>query len=95
MGISNNAKALSPYFSKQEIIDPPFDWVDMKTKQSATSKEGQPYFTDILSVDYYSDGKTLNATLWTFLPFQDRPLKYNKVDYGMLIDSDFDKKNRI
>jgi hypothetical protein len=73
-------------------MDSNLDWVDMKTKQSVTVKEGPPYFTDILSVDYYSDGKTLNATLWTFVPFQDRPLKYNKVDYGMLIDSDFDKK---
>lgn len=90
--IPHNAFALSPYFGKQEIIDPKLDWVDMKTKQSITSKEGLPYFTDILSVDYYSDGKTLNATLWTFLPFQARPLKYNKVDYGMLVDSDFDKK---
>lgn len=26
-----------------------------------------------------------------FFPFQDRHLKYNKVDYGMLMDSDFDK----
>ena len=89
----DNAFALSPYFSKQEIIDSSLDWVSMKTKQYITIKEGQPYyFTDILSVDYYSDGKTLNAILWTFLPFQERPLKYNKVDYGMLIDSDFDKK---
>jgi hypothetical protein len=79
--IPYNAFALCRYFSKQEIRDPNLDWVDMKTKQSATSKEVKPYFTDILSVDYYSDGKTLNAILWTFLPFQDRPLKYNRVDY--------------
>jgi hypothetical protein len=89
--IPKNAFALSPYFGKQEIRDPSLDWVDMKTKQPVTSTEGRPYFTDILSVDYYSDGKILNATLWTFLPFQGNPLKYNKVDYGMLIDSDFDK----
>jgi hypothetical protein len=89
--LPQTASALSPQFSKQEIIDPQLDWVDMKTKQPATSLAGRPYFTDILSVDYYSDGKTLNGILWTFFPFQDRPLKYNKVDYGMLIDSDFDK----
>jgi len=87
------AFALSPYFSKQEIRDPSLDWVDMNTQQPATSTEGtkQLYFTDIRSVDYYSDGKTLNGTLWTFFPFQDHPLKYNKVHYGILIDSDFDK----
>ena len=90
--VSYNVFALSPYFSKQEILDPNLDWVDMETKQSASSKEGQLYSTDILSVDYYSDGKTLNAILWTFLPFQDSPLKYKNVDYGMLIDSDFEKK---
>jgi hypothetical protein len=85
------ASALSPYFGKQEIRDPSLDWVNMKTKKPATSKEGLPYFTDILSADYYSDGKMLNSTLWTFLPFQGDPLEYKKVDYGMLIDSDFDR----
>jgi hypothetical protein len=89
--IPKNVFALSPYFGKQEIRDPNLDWVNMKNKQPVTSTKGLPYFTDILSVDYYSDGKTLNATLWTFLPFQGNPLKYNKVHYGMLIDSDFDK----
>ena len=59
--------------------------------QHIQSEKDVPYFTDISSVDYYSDGKTLNATLWTFFPFQNL-LKYNTVDYGMLIDSDFDNK---
>ena len=89
--IPKNAFALSPYFGKQEMRDPSLDWVNMNTKQPVTSTKSLPYFTDIISVDYYSDGKILNATLWTFLPFQGNPLKYNKVDYGMLIDSDFDK----
>lgn len=64
--VSHNALALSPYFTKKEIIDPSLDWVDMKTKQPAPSTEGLSYFADILSVDYYSDGKTLNTILWTF-----------------------------
>ena len=47
--------------------------------------------TDIWAVDYYSDRKTLNATMWLFYPFKDKPdLKYNHVNYGMLIDADFD-----
>jgi hypothetical protein len=85
------ALALSPSFGKKEIVDPGFDWVNMRTGQHIQSEKDVPYFTDISSVDYYSDGKTLNATLWTFFPFQNL-LKYNTVDYGMLIDSDFDNK---
>ncbi len=47
--------------------------------------------SDILSVDYFSDGKFLNVTLWLFLPFQQYPSP-KEVDYGMFIDSDFDSK---
>jgi hypothetical protein len=89
--VSHDALALSPYFAKKEIIDPTLDWVNMKTKQYVSNNTDQPYFTDIRSVDYYSDGKTLNPILWTFFPFSGHPLEYKKVDYGMLIDSDFDK----
>ena len=64
----------------------------MKTRQYTSSANDHPYSSDISSIDYYSDGKSLNATLWTFFPFQNFPLRYDRVDYGMLIDSDFDKK---
>lgn len=61
----------------------------MTTKEIVDNGERS---TDILSVTYFSDGKTLNATLWLFLPFKEQPTKYELVNYGMLIDTDFSKK---
>jgi hypothetical protein len=84
------AYSFSPSFSKEEISDPQFDWINMKTKQF-TSSQGERS-TDILAVNYYSDRKTLNATLWLYFPFKDQPSQYNTVHYGMLIDSDFEKR---
>ena len=50
-------------------------------------------YTDILAVNYLSDGETLNATLWlnagisNYTDFSyKKPL--NKINYGMLIDAD-------
>jgi hypothetical protein len=48
--------------------------------------------TDIESVDYSSDGKSLNATLWLYFPFKSNQSNLNEeVDYGMFIDADFDR----
>ena len=47
--------------------------------------------SNIVSVDHYSDGKILNATLWLEDTFDSKP-PYKEVDYGMFIDSDFDNK---
>jgi hypothetical protein len=78
----------SPPFPEQEIIDDNRDYVNMSTN-SITNNGYRP--TDIISVDYYSNGKTLNATLWLLFPFQKNPT-LNEVDYGMFIDSDFNSK---
>ena len=48
-------------------------------------------YTDITSVDYYSDGRFLNATLWLLFQFKGEPTM-REVDYGMLIDADFNSK---
>ncbi len=77
----------SPQFSNQEISDPTKDWINMSSKQN--DKKGE-YSTDIEYVDYFSDGNSFNATLWLYFPFKEYPLKYNSINYGMLIDSDFD-----
>ena len=53
--------ALSPSFPREEIRDRPFDWRDID-KQEGTL-DGNPY-TDIRRVNYVSDGRYLNATLW-------------------------------
>ena len=86
--INYKAYAFSPSFDKREIHDSQLDWINMKTKQYTSQGEQS---TDILAVDYYSNGRTLDATLWLYFPFNDAPTKYSSVNYGMLIDSDFDK----
>jgi hypothetical protein len=84
----NNSYADSPSFLEQEIGDNTTDWVDMSKNQIYKSREK---YTDITSVDYYSDGKNLNATLWLLFPFKEKP-PIKEVDYGMFIDADFDSK---
>jgi hypothetical protein len=59
----------------------------MKTKEFTRDSDRA---TDIESVNYYSDGKTLNAILWLYFPFNPSPTSYEDVNYGMYIDSDFD-----
>jgi len=46
--------------------------------------------SDIQRVTYFSDGKTLNATLWLGGSIKQIPSRYgaSTVVYGMLIDSD-------
>lgn len=78
----------SPPFSIQQIIDPDLDWTNMTTWNK--TKKGD-YSTDIEAVDYYSDGRTLNAILWLFLPFQTNQSN-EETGYGMFIDADFDDK---
>jgi hypothetical protein len=61
----------------------------MKTMEGNNTAFGVP---DIRSVDYFSDGKFLNATLWLSSPFNEHPSLFKEVDYGMFIDSDFNSK---
>jgi hypothetical protein len=84
----------SPYFSNRQIIDetivqePP--WVDLDSRNATDNGDRS---TDIEAVDYFSDGETLNATLWTFHPPSvQQPPENEEVDYGMFIDADFDNK---
>jgi hypothetical protein len=78
----------SPYFTEQEITDNVTDWIDMSTNNITSIGER---YTDIISVDYFSNGKTLNATLWLLFPFKEVP-PMHEVDYGMFIDADFNSK---
>jgi hypothetical protein len=80
--------AESPIFGLQEIKDQNIDWIDLNKRRP--SQEGERS-TDILSVDYHSNGKILNATVWLYFPFENEPTSYNAMNYGMYIDSDFDK----
>lgn len=79
----------SPSFPNHEIIDAKLDWIDMKTRNYT---KGGDRSTDIESVDYFSDGKSLNATLWLYFPFKVQPRSSDEnVNYGMYVDSDYDE----
>ena len=78
----------SPYFGEQEIVDNITDWIDLSNNNITSSGER---YTDIISVDYFSDGKNFNATLWLLFPFKEVPFM-KEVDYGMFIDADFNSK---
>jgi hypothetical protein len=84
----SNDRTVSPTFSNEEILDPMTDWIDLETRNYT---KGGDRSTDIVSVDYFSDGKSLNATLWLYFPFKMQPrLSDENVNYGMYIDADFD-----
>ncbi len=86
---TNSTVLHSTSFANQEITDPGLDWIIMKNN---THTPYGDYSTDIESVDYYSNGKMLNATLWLYFPFQTNQSHVNEeVNYGMYIDSDFNK----
>ena len=54
------ASAISPSFSLQVMNDSRNDWIDW-TKKYPFEKDGS---IDITRADYFSNGKTLNATIW-------------------------------
>jgi hypothetical protein len=82
--------ASSPSFSNQEILDPDLDWIHMKNKSHTRYGD---YSTNIESVDYHSNGKTLDAILWLYFPFQVNQSRLNEeVNYGMYIDADFNQR---
>jgi hypothetical protein len=87
-GRQDNVSAESS-FTIQEIEDLPIDWLNLRTKQYDSTLEERS--TDILAVNYYTNRDFLNATVWLYYPFQVKP-NYTMVNYGMLIDSDFDNR---
>jgi hypothetical protein len=92
LSISYNSQRVlseSPSFRFEEIKDPFTDWFNLDSKNY--SKDGIPS-TDILSVNYLSDGNMLNSTLWLSGPFDNSPVEHTGVNYGMYIDADFDKQ---
>lgn len=85
--------ATSPSFSRVVVSDPSKDWFDYGTPENFFGKES---YNDISRVEYFSDGKTLNATLWMAgVPPEEIESSNFTVDhlrYGMYIDSDSDIK---
>ena len=80
--------AIEAPVTRQSIRDAPFDWINIDRQTAAT--EGDPA-TDIIEVTYFTNGRTLNSTIWLLFPFKELPVGYSIFNYGMLIDSDFDE----
>ena len=85
------AFALSPSFGLQELINKNRHWIQTYGTSETHLKSN---FTDILAVNYVSDGKFLNATIWLASGFGNSSASapfnqpFRKVSYGMLIDAD-------
>lgn len=92
---NEKAYALSPSFGLQEIINENRHWVQTYGNSDADLKSN---YTDLLAVNYISDGKFLNATLWLASGFENSSASapfnqpFRKVSYGMLIDADNNPK---
>lgn len=77
---------------RQSIKDAPIDWINID-RQTAAGK-GDPA-TDIVEVTYFTNNETFNSTLWLLFPFKELPVGYSTLNYGILIDSDFDERTGI
>jgi len=77
--------ALSPAFEPQAINDQRNDWIQTFGNESINLKSN---YSDLLEIDYLSDGKTLKATLWLGSDSENASI-YNqslkRISYGMLI----------
>jgi hypothetical protein len=66
MSPSHHAFATSPSFSYKEIRNEPYSWIDVHKHRL---RDDGDHYTELLNVNYFSDGKTLNATLWLAASF--------------------------
>jgi hypothetical protein len=90
----HNAIAASPSFELQQLVNENHRWVQTYGKNAAHLKSN---YTDILAVDYVSNGKTLNATFWLSSGFDNSSASVytqpsRKITYGMLINVDSNTK---
>jgi hypothetical protein len=83
------AAASSSAFELQEITNENRQWVQTYGNNDDNLKSN---YTDVLAVNYMSDGKNLNVTMWLVSGFENNsasPPEYNqpfrKISYGMLI----------
>jgi hypothetical protein len=86
---SENAYSESPIFKFQEIKDP---YGDLKNLDDNKNTDQESPFQDILSVNYRSDGKILNSTMWLSGEVIGIPLDYTVFNFGMYIDADFNRQ---
>ena len=69
--------ALSPTFELQELINENRDWVQTYGNSNAYLKSS---YTDILAVNYISDGQILNTTIWLYSGFGNYSSAFNSTD---------------
>ncbi|MGB0028335.1 MAG: hypothetical protein WBP64_15980, partial [Nitrososphaeraceae archaeon] len=86
------AQAASLVFTRHYMKDGIFDWIDVSRRTK--SMQGEPA-TDIVGVSYFSNGQTLNSTIWLLAPFIRQPLQYDTMNYGIMVDSDYDKTTGV
>jgi hypothetical protein len=102
-----NSFAVPPSFPQQEIIDKPFDLLDMRgcfdyrftniSKCYIQSSTSPSRAIDMKSITYVSDGKFLNATLW-MIPYSGFSSSGNEskangdLRYGAYIDTDLNNR---
>jgi hypothetical protein len=88
------AVAFSPPFGLQEITNENRHWIQTYGSNDPHLRSN---YTDMLAVNYISDGKDLNATIWSASGFGNSSTHpynqpYRKIIDGMLIDADSNKK---
>ena len=80
--------ASSKSFGRQEVKDGIYDWIDLQTGLDTKGAS----FIDIDSINYFSDGRFLNSTLWLrsldALSINNGMPTSQSIYYGMLIDAD-------
>ncbi|HSF00937.1 MAG TPA: hypothetical protein VLA48_08600 [Nitrososphaeraceae archaeon] len=77
---------ISPSFDRQVIKDQALDYIIINQQnQDIVKSENKLPLADIVEVSYFSNGETLNSTIWLLLPIT--PSQY-KINYGFFIDSD-------
>lgn len=89
---SQSSTSSSPSFAHQEIVDGYEILFDTKTQNPVDDDDT----INILSVDYLSNGKYFNATLWLAYPISKfiNPDAKNRM-YGMLIDADLNNQTGV
>jgi hypothetical protein len=75
--LHNVAMALSPAFELQELINENRNWVQTYGNSNAYLKSS---YTDILAVNYISDGQILNTTIWLNSGFGNYSSTFNSTD---------------
>lgn len=91
-----SSNIFSPSIDMQEIDDYAGDW--SKQNRGKASEDISPEsienltgskIGDIDSVNYFSNGKYLNVTIWLTHPFEEKPVRHIP-SYNVLIDADSD-----